>query len=131
MGKSYTIHCVGIPNGLDMSRLELCQEQYRWGKQGIPIEYWVSQTKVGDKILKLDGFGNYKTTSQLIDEGIISYVWLVTCPICKGDGHNGQYFCPVCNGSGICKKGNEKHWQPWQIESMLAKMSHYLLIGDE
>lgn len=120
MGKSYTIHCVGVPIGSAMSRLELCQEQFKWARKGTPIEYWVSQTRVGDKILKLDGFGNYKTTSELISEGIISYDWLVLCPICGGQGHNGPYHCPICNGSGICRKGNEKHWADWQIERMKA-----------
>jgi len=121
MGKSYTIHCVGVPIGTAMSHLELCQQTYLYTKKGTPPEYWVSQTKVGDKILKLDGFGNYKTVKELIQEGIINYDWLITCPICEGQGHNGQYYCPICNGSGICRKGNERHWQPWQLENMRCR----------
>lgn len=121
MGKSYTIHCVGVPVGSAMSRLELCQETYKYTKLGYNIEYWVSQTKVGDKILKLDGFGNHKTTRDLVKEGILNYEWLVTCPVCEGEGHNGKYHCPVCNGSGLCKKGNERHWQDWQLKDMSAR----------
>ena len=121
MGKSYTIHCVGVPVGSAMSRLELCQQTYSLTKQGYNIEYWVSQTKVGDKILKLDDGFNYKTVKQLVAEGILNYDWLVVCPICEGEGHNGKYYCPICNGSGLCKRGNEKHWQPWQIENMRAR----------
>lgn len=129
MGKSYTIHCVGVPVGSAMSRKELCQETYKYTKLGYNIEYWVSQTKVGDRILKLDGFGNYKTTKELVAEGILNYDWLVVCPICEGAGHNGKYYCPVYSGSGLTTKGYEKGWANWQLESMRQRKANEVASG--
>jgi len=126
MGKSYTIHCIGVPVGSAMSRKELCQETYKYTKLGYNITHWISQTKVGDKILKLDHFGNSKSVRQLVAEGILDYSWLVVCPICEGQGYTVEdakrYHCPICNGSGITTKGYEKNWQPWQLERMRARV---------
>lgn len=113
MGKSYTIHCVGVPYGRAMSRVELTQEQYRYDKADQAISYWYPQTKVGEKIL---GSRQISTPTELRDRG--RYVKLITCPVCLGDGHNGKYFCPVCNGSGVCTRSSVRHWRPWQVEQM-------------
>ena len=120
MGRSYTIHCIGVPQGSAMSRLELMQEHHKAIKRNQPIRYWFAQTKVGMKILKTYSENEVAPTAGLERQGIINLRKLVTCPICQGEGRNGKYYCPVCNGSGICKPRNEKNWRAWQLESMMA-----------
>jgi hypothetical protein len=135
MGRSITIHCIGYARtggyvnekgeGVTqhrlfyaMNRLEVEQKRYEAAKEGLKINYWVAQTKTGLRILASKKvFVEYWP----INDKDVPRVNTVTCPICLGEGHNGKYYCPVCNGSGITKKGNEKRWQPWQIEHMKAE----------
>ena len=107
MGRSYTYHCVGVPYGRAMSKLEIAQEEHKAKKGEEKIQYWYAQTLVGKRIL--DG-----QTQASADR--IRLPKLVTCAVCKG--HNGKYYCPVCRGSGICKAGNESNWTPWQTARM-------------
>lgn len=111
MGHSYTIHCLGIPSGTAMNRVEIAQSIYKAEQEGHSIKYWYPQTKTGERILR--------TSFRVTTEELRSLLpQLVTCPICEGEGRNGRYYCPICNGSGITKPGNEKNWQPWQLEHM-------------
>lgn len=117
MGRSQTIHCIGYGPAIDgkqriyyaMNRVEIKQEIHKAQKAGEKIVSWYAQTLTGYRIL-----GNY---SPVLTEKI-PLPRLETCPICEGEGRNGLYFCVVCNGSGICKRGNEKKWQAWQIAWM-------------
>lgn len=119
MGRSYTINCLGYGPVVDgtrrvfsaMNRLEIEQARHQAKKEGIKIVYWIAQTKVGEKVLGYPAWG-----SQLDRD--VPHVKTITCPVCLGQGRNGKYHCPVCNGSGITTPGNEKRWQPWQIEGM-------------
>ena len=94
-----------------MNRVEMEQKRVEAIRDGSPITSWTSQTKTGNRILGCDEWGFVLETKA-------PRVKMVTCPVCNGAGHNGKYHCPVCDGSGICRPGNEKRWQLWQIEHM-------------
>lgn len=119
MGRSYTINCLGygpVDKGrrqvfYAMNRLEIEQQRHKAKEEGVEIQYWIAQTKTGERILGYPAWG-----SQL--DRNVPHVKTVVCPVCLGQGGNGKYYCPVCNGSGITTPGNDKHWQPWQIEGM-------------
>ena len=124
MRRSQTFHCVGYAlasNGrrrifTAMNRLEIAQARHNAEKEGLKIASWIAQTKTGEKILGCDCFG------FLLDVEVPS-VKTVICPICKGDGHNGKFYCVVCKGSGITRPGRwyEKSWQSWQLEDMKSQ----------
>jgi len=117
MGKSVTIHCIG--RGADglryyaMNKVEIAQELHKAAKEGRQITSWYAQTKIGCRIL-----GDEFAVHFPVPTTSLSLLKLVTCPVCTGQGCNGRYRCPVCAGSGICKLGNERKWQTWQIEDM-------------
>lgn len=119
MGRSYTINCLGYGPVVEgrrrvfsaMNRLEIEQVRHQAKGEGIEIQYWIAQTKTGERILGFPEFG-----SQLDRD--VPRVKTIACPVCLGQGRNGKYHCPVCHGSGITTQGNEKHWRPWQIEEM-------------
>jgi hypothetical protein len=94
-----------------MNRLEIEQVRHRAKKEEIKIVYWIAQTKTGERVLGCPAWG-----SQLDRD--VPHVKTITCPVCLGQGRNGKYWCPVCNGSGITRPGNEKGWRSWQIEEM-------------
>ena len=117
MGKSYTVHCVGVPLGLAMSRLEIVQEERKAASQGRQISYWYAQTKTGERILG--------DTGPIPLERIPNLPKVVICPICEGDGSNGRYVCPVCNSSGVTRPGHERQWQQWQLDHMREERTRY------
>ncbi len=123
MGRSYTYHCIGqgpIERIDDksyrrreyyaMNRVEIAQETEKARKRGESIVEWWAQTGTGCRVL-----GDDAAQSWPVLAGDIKLPKLVACPVCRGSGEKG---CPVCNRSGVCKKGNEKRWLPWQIERM-------------
>ena len=103
-----------------MNKVEIAQAREKARKDGLQIEYWYAQTQVGVKILGGHQDMTIDVYRKVLD-GEVKAPKLVTCPICEGEGHNGQYHCPVCDGTGICKKGNERRWQDWQIADMKAR----------
>lgn len=125
MGHSQTIHVIGQGKGTvngnettrriyyAMNRVEMEQQRAKARRDGDTIESWYAQTKTGQRIL-----GDYMPPDYILPDKDAPHVKLITCPVCEGDGHNGKYHCPVCDGSGLCKAGNERHWQDWQIEQM-------------
>ena len=128
---SYTYHCVGqgpierIDNKTyrrreyyAMNRVEIVQEAEKARKRGESIIEWWAQTRTGCRVL-----GDDTAQSWPVPAGRINLPKLVVCPVCQGEGGSQivsgiRNICVVCNGSGICKKGNEKRWLPWQIERM-------------
>ena len=115
MGKSYTVHCVGLSPSREyyaMSKMEIAQANHRAKKNGDQIIEWYAQTKTGVRILGAND------TNKCVPAEKIKLPKMVTCPICEGRGKNGKYSCPVCNFSGITRPGYEKKWRPWQLESM-------------
>ena len=124
MGKSYTYHVIGQSAIYEeggkqlrqsypaMNRVEIAQVRVKAVRDGHPITVWYCQTRVGERILG----------DAVLDRDVLALLpKMVTCPVCLGRGHNGQWWCPVCNGSGICRPGNERNWQAWQIEHMKAE----------
>lgn len=133
VGRSITINCIGLgPEELIegkirqrvyqvMNRVEIVQEIEKAYKQGNYIVSWYAQTKTGKRVL--GGSWDVPTNEIKLPK-------LVTCPVCQGEGNWSlgkglKHFCVICNGSGLCKKGNEKKWQSWQIESMKKEYSDY------
>ena len=142
MGRSVTIHCVAYGKPTEKkdgsiarkiyyatNRVEVAQQIEKARKTGDEIEYWIAQTKTGERILGLrpEDLGIKYTKDLKLPK-------LVTCPICNGSGilsmeDKGEYKvvhrCPVCNSSGICRKGNEKNWTEWQIEEFKREYREY------
>lgn len=137
MGRSQTINCIG--HGPDelvdgkikqriyyaMNRIEVSQEIEKARKNGNYIVGWYSQTKTGQKVLGISGWDYEISTNE------IKLPKLITCPICHGKGSWSlgtglKHGCVVCNSSGICKKGNEKHWQDWQLDWMKQEYQQHI-----
>ena len=117
MGKSCTIHCIGLgqeqPDGsrqayYAMNRLEIMQQTVKARKyDNNEIAYWYSQTRTGDKVL---GNNDEYSVGGTVDANTIPKAKnVVPCEVCEGAG------CYICNDSGITKKGHYKNWQDWQI----------------
>jgi hypothetical protein len=100
-----------------MNRVEMEQQRHNAeGKQDKIIE-WYAQTKTGARTLGPVCSGPW----QVVMDSFVRHVQLTVCPYCHGRGHNGNRYCPVCNGSGRMKPGNDKHWQQWQLDRMKAE----------
>ena len=117
MGRSYTCNVIGYSAEQDgrwrlypaMTKTEMAQIQHIEGRDLWPVEGWQAQTEIGRRMLGDDGY--------VLDKNI-KHVQLTTCRICGGRGSVRRHGCPVCNHSGICRRGNENAWKPWQLDEM-------------
>ena len=131
MGKSITINCIGMGPAQEdsegtirrrvyeaMTKGEIVQEIAKAKKRGEVITHWYCQTKAGEEILRPKFFEDFVKTED------IKLPKLPKCPVCNGQGIRPckgdiyEDYCVVCRGSGICRKGSEKNWRPWQIQMM-------------
>jgi len=126
MGKSYTYHCIGIgvPDKegssrafFAMNRLEILQARAQAKREGVQLDHWYWQTKVGCRILGIDEY-----TSFIMDKDLIFKVaGTIQCPICKGQITSSggvSTYCSVCFNSGITTKARVSGYRDWQLENM-------------
>jgi hypothetical protein len=120
---SATWNCIGLGqerNGQRriyqaMNKAEIMQQRHVAGKNGDRITEWYAQTPTGGRVLRTT------YSRERMPDSMVRGVPMVTCPYCHGRGQNGTHYCPVCNGSGLMKPGNDKQWQQWQLDSMKAE----------
>jgi hypothetical protein len=91
-----------------MSRLEMAQEAHKAERDNDPVEYWVFQTRTGEKMLGLQDTGEFSIRAQFAPKPRK----VVDCPICDTLG------CIVCNYSGITKPNHWRQWRDWQLEDI-------------
>jgi len=105
-----------------MSRIEVLQRAHYWReKMGLAVDSIISQTGTGQRIIG----GQSCTWAEFLS--LPRLPKLINCKVCGGGGHyqetgsDTKFRCPVCNGSGICTRNNERHWESWQIEKIMQR----------
>lgn len=114
MGRSHTIHCIGlavVEEGRQrmfsaMSRLEMAQETEKAKREGLIIVSWYAQTETGCRILG-DDMALYYTVKA---SDVPQVKGLITCDVCSGNG------CPVCRYSGVTVKKEKTKYLDWQLK---------------